>query len=43
MHTVRLEIQKINLERKLISFGMTVMEGLGFILLICGILGIKIF
>lgn len=43
MHTLRLDFQKMDIERILISFGMAVMEGFGFIMLICGILGIKIF
>ena len=43
MYTLRLEIQKKEVERVLISLGMMVMEGFGLIMLICGILGIKIF
>lgn len=43
MHTVRLDLHKMDMERILISFGMAIMEGFGFIMLICGIFGIKIF
>ncbi len=43
MHTLRLDFQKMDIERVLISVGMMVMESFGFIMLICGILGIKIF
>ncbi len=43
MQTVRLDFSKIDVERILISLGMTVMESFGLIMLICGIFGIKIF
>jgi len=42
MHAL-LEIQKINIQRTVISLGMAFMEAFGFIMLICGILDIKIF
>ena len=43
MHTLRIEIQKIDMVRTMISLGMVIMESFGFIAFICGILGIKIF
>ena len=43
MHTARLGFQKMDIERILITVGMAFMEGFGLLMLICGILGIKIF
>ena len=43
MQVTRLEFCKMDIERILISLGMTFMEGVGLLMLICGILGIKIF
>lgn len=43
MHTTKLEFTKMDVERIMITLSMAVMEGFGFITLICGILGVKIF
>lgn len=43
MHAAKFSFQKMNIERMLISLGMTVMEAFGLVMLICGIAGIKIF
>lgn len=43
MNTARLEFHKMNIEKIMITFGMVFMEGFGLVMLICGILGIKIF
>lgn len=43
MHTLRLQYRKTDLEKVLITLGMTFMEMTGIILLICGILGVKPF
>ena len=43
MNTKGLQIRKINIEKAMILFGMTCMEGIGLIMLVCGIFGVKIF
>ena len=43
MHTARFELNRLNVEKMMITVGMAVMEGFGLLTLICGILGIKIF
>ena len=43
MNTVRVELQKLDVERTLISVGMMLMECIGFVMLVCGILGVKLF
>ena len=43
MHTLRLEFYRMNVERILITLGMAAIEGIGFLMLMCGIFGIKIF
>lgn len=43
MEAARLTFQKIDFEKAMITLGMAAMESFGLIMLICGILGIKIF
>lgn len=43
MHTARLDFNKMNIEKMMITLSMAVLEGFGLLTLICGILGIKIF
>jgi len=43
MNTTGLQIRKMDIEKGMILLGMTCMEGFGLVMLICGILGIKIF
>lgn len=43
MNTRGLQIHKINIEKAMILLGMTCMEGMGLIMLVCGIFGVKIF
>ena len=43
MNKIGLQFYKKDIEKALILFGMTCMEGFGFLMLVCGILGIKIF
>ena len=43
MNTARLEFNKIDMEKIMITLGMVLLEGFGFLTLICGILGVKIF
>lgn len=42
MNTLRLNYYKIDVERMLITLGITLMEVSGFVLLICGLFDIKI-
>lgn len=42
MNTLRLNYYKIDVERILITLGITLMEVSGFVLLICGLFDIKI-
>ncbi len=43
MDTARLEFRKMDIERIVIALGMAFVECAGLVMLICGILGIKIF
>ena len=43
MNTLRLQYNKMDIEKMLITIGMAVMEVTGFVLLFCGLLDIKIF
>lgn len=43
MNTLRLNYNKIDFEKVMITLGMAFMEAFGFVLLICGIFGIRIF
>jgi hypothetical protein len=43
MNRLRLRFCKKDIEKVTIIFAMTCMEGLGIVMLICGIFGIKIF
>lgn len=42
MNTLRMNYYKIDVERMLITLGITLMEVSGFVLLICGLFDIKI-
>lgn len=43
MNTTRLEFNKIDFEKVMITLAIILMEGFGVLTLVCGILGIKIF
>jgi len=43
METAKMTLHKMNFEKTMITLGMTVMECMGFLMLVCGILDIKIF
>lgn len=43
MEAARITFQKIDLEKVMITLAMAIMESFGLIMLVCGILGIKIF
>lgn len=43
MNTLRLQFNKMNMEKMMITIGMALMETSGLVLLVCGLLNIKIF
>lgn len=43
MNTLRLQYKKIDLEKAMITIGMTFMEVTGIVLLFCGLFDIRIF
>lgn len=43
MNTLRLQYDKIDFEKVMITLGMALMEASGAVLLVCGLLDIKIF
>lgn len=42
MQTLRLNLDKVDFEKAMITLGMTLMEVTGFILLVCGLFDIRI-
>ena len=42
MQTLRLNLDKIDFEKAMITLGMALMETTGFILLVCGLFDIRI-
>ena len=43
MQTLRLDFYRMRIEKILITLGMAAVEGIGFLMLMCGIFGVKIF
>lgn len=43
MNTLRLQYNKVNMEKAMIMVGMTLMEMTGLVLLVCGLFNIRIF